>query len=107
MENLVSGSRAAAGHGGVALLSVREAGQSLGVSESTVWRMIRRGELSSVRRGGRRLIPADKLEARARVRDEEELVPFTGDHPIFRLVGAGRSGGQRPGARDKHAILDA
>ncbi|MCB1035785.1 MAG: helix-turn-helix domain-containing protein [Acidobacteria bacterium] len=88
------------------LLSVREVGDSLGVSESTVWRMIRRGELASVRRGGRRLIPADKLVARTHERQEADLPAFTPDHPIFRLVGAGRSGGQAPGARDKHAILD-
>jgi len=25
---------------------------------------------------------------------------------MFRLAGAGRSGGRPPGARDKHAILD-
>ena len=90
-----------------ALLTVREAGESLGISESTVWRMIRRGELPSIRRGGKRLIPAEQLEARARVRQDEELTPLTEDHPIFRLVGAGRSGGQGPGARDKHAILDS
>lgn len=107
MEELISSGRSTAADGGAALLSIREAGESLGVSESTVWRMIRRGELASVRQGGRRLIPADKLEARARVRQEEDVAPFTGDHPIFRLVGAGRSGGQGPGARDKHAILDS
>ena len=34
------------------------------------------------------------------------IPPLTEDHPIFRLVGAGRGGGNAPGARDKHAILD-
>ncbi len=91
---------------GSALLSVVEAGEALGVSVSTVWRMIRRGDLASVHKGGRRLIPADKLAVSGRARQERDLAPFTKDHPIFRLVGAGRSGGQRPGARDKHAILD-
>ena len=91
---------------GSSLLSVSEAGESLGVSVSTVWRMIRRGDISSVRLGGRRLVPADALEARVRERQDEELAPFSEDHPIFRLVGAGRSGGQGPGARDKYAILD-
>jgi excisionase family DNA binding protein len=36
------------------LVSVVEAGRALGVSLSTVWRLIRRGALPSVRRGGRR-----------------------------------------------------
>jgi hypothetical protein len=36
-----------------------------------------------------------------------DIPPFTANHPIFRLMGAGRGGGQSPGARDKHAILDA
>jgi excisionase family DNA binding protein len=88
------------------LLTVDEAKDRLGVSTSTVWRLIRRGSLRSVRRGGRRLIPRDGLEAlSARTRDAE-TPPFTEDHPIFRLVGAGRSGGSGPGARDKHAALD-
>jgi len=48
-------------------VDVREAGKVLGVSESTIWRMIRRGALPSIRRSG---------------------------------------GGSKPGARDKHSILD-
>jgi len=31
---------------------------------------------------------------------------IAGSLPIFRLVGAGRGGGNAPGARDKHGILD-
>jgi excisionase family DNA binding protein len=88
------------------LVSVEEAGRALGVSRSTVWRMIKRGELVSVRRGGRRLVRAAGLRSRARRAVADEIPPFTLDHPMWRLVGAGRSGGQRPGARDKHAILD-
>ena len=88
------------------LLTVDEAGRVLGVSRATVWRLIRRGELSSVRRGGRRLIPGTALRKRTR-RDPARAVPaFSEDHPMFRLVGAGRGGGQTPGAREKHAILD-
>jgi hypothetical protein len=41
-----------------------------------------------------------------RAKTMSHIQPFTENHPIFRLVGAGRSGGQSPGARDKHAILD-
>lgn len=106
MESISIPDRSAEPQPPSSMLSVREAGESLGVSVSTVWRMIRRGELASVRQGGRRLIPADTLEAQVRERQAEDLAPFTAAHPIFRLVGAGRSGGQGPGAREKHAILD-
>ena len=88
------------------LVDVDEAGRFLGVSKSTVWRLIRRGALPSVRRGGRRLISRRSLAARGIERQRDALPPFTPDHPIFRLVGAGRGGGQRPGAREKHALLD-
>jgi excisionase family DNA binding protein len=88
------------------LLSVAEAGRALGVSESTVWRMIRRGTLASLRRGGRRLVPKESLVRRTAAQASEAVPPFGEDHPIFRLVGAGRGGGHDPGARDKHAILD-
>lgn len=86
------------------MVSVEEAGRSLGVSRSTVWRLIQGGELPSVRRHGRRLVPARAIEARTR-RRASSIPPFTHDHPIFRLAGAGRGGGKTPGARDKHAIL--
>jgi excisionase family DNA binding protein len=88
------------------LLTVDMAGRALGVSRSTVWRLIHRGSLASVRRGGRRLIRADGLRKAAHRRTRTQVPPFSDAHPIFRLVGAGRSGGRSPGARDKHAILD-
>lgn len=88
------------------LVTVPEAGEALGVSESTVWRLIRRGALPSVRREGRRMIPRDALVKGTAGRARAALPLMTPDHPIFRLVGAGRSGGLKPGARDKHAILD-
>lgn len=88
------------------LLDVPEAGRTLGVSASTVWRLLRRGALPSVRRGGRRLIPREALVRRAESRETERIPPLSADHPLFRLMGAGRGGGRRPGARDKHAILD-
>ena len=89
----------------VTLVTVDEAGRALGVSRSTVWRLIQRGELPSVRRGGRRLVRATAIRTRAR-RDGSALPAFSPEHPIFRLIGAGRGGGKTPGARDKHAILD-
>jgi excisionase family DNA binding protein len=90
------------------LITVEEAGRALGVSRSTVWRLIQRGELPSIRRGVRRLVPADAARKRpGRAAGSPAAVPpLTKDHPIFRLVGAGRGGGHRPGARDKHALLD-
>ncbi len=85
---------------------MEEAGRALGVSRSTVWRLIQRGELPSVRRRGRRLVQATAVRARTRRRRTVGISAFSHDHPIFRLVGAGRGGGRTPGARDKHAILD-
>ena len=88
------------------MISVEEAGRALGVSRSTVWRMIRRGDLPSTRRSGRRLIPATAIQRRKRRSAAGDIPAFSDNHPIFRLVGAGRGGGKAPGARDKHAILD-
>ena len=88
------------------MITVEEAGRTLGVSRSTVWRLIQRGDLPSVRRGGRRLVPASAIHTHTRRRRTEGIPPFSLDHPMFRLVGAGRGGGRTPGARDKHAILD-
>jgi hypothetical protein len=52
-------------------------------------------------------VPADAARTRPRrVVSKAAVPPLTEDHPIFRLVGAGRGGGHAPGARDKHAILD-
>lgn len=87
------------------MLTVSEAGRALGVSLSTVWRMIRRGTLPSIRKGGRRLVPAGALRSRFPALQEQKVPPLGKDHPIFRLMGAGRSGGKAPGAREKHAIL--
>jgi excisionase family DNA binding protein len=89
-----------------AMVTVEEAGRALGVSRSTVWRLIQRGDLPSVRRGGRRLLPATAVQTRTRRHRAARIAPFSHDHPMFRLIGAGRGGGRTPGARDKHAILD-
>jgi len=88
------------------MITVDEVGRALGVSRATVWRMIQRGDLPSTRRGGRRLVPSSALQMGARRRRSGQIPPFSHNHPIFRLVGAGRGGGQLPGARDKHALLD-
>ena len=91
---------------GVEMVTVDEAGRALGVSRSTVWRLIKRGDLPSVRRGGRRLVPTAALRTQSRRNQTTQIPPFRLDHPMFRLVGAGRGGGTTPGARNKHAILD-
>lgn len=87
-------------------LSVEDAGAVLGVSSATVWRMIRRGELPTVRRNGRRLVLSQGLVKRRRQSAGRDIPPLTRSHPIFKMIGAGRSGGRPPGASDKHAILD-
>jgi excisionase family DNA binding protein len=87
------------------LMTIEQATQALGISRSTLWRRLRSGNIQSVRRGGRRLVQLPAGRKGPRVNVTGEIPPFTEDHPIFRLVGAGRGGG-RPGARDKHAILD-
>lgn len=89
------------------LLTIKEAIQALGVSRSTLWRRLRRGDLGSITRGGRRFVRVTKSRKGAGGKAMGAIPPFTESHPIFRLVGAGRSGGQAPGARNKHAILDA
>lgn len=89
------------------MVTVDEAGRALGVSRSTVWRLIQRGDLPSVRRAGRRLVPAAAIRKGTRRHHKAgQVPPFSHDHPMFRLAGAGRGGGRTPGARDKHAILD-
>ena len=89
------------------LLTINEAIQALGVSRSTLWRRLQSGDLPSVRLGGRRLVRLTMTRKAARGKVTGNVPPFTESHPIFRLVGAGRGGGQSPGARDKHAILGA
>ena len=89
------------------LLTVNEAIRALGVSRSTLWRRLQSGDIPSVRRGGRRLVRLTMTRKATRGKITDDIPAFTAKHPIFRLIGAGRSGGRIPGARDKHAILDA
>jgi len=88
------------------LLTIEEASLALGISRSTLWRRLQRGDLRSLKRGGRRLVRLTMNRKSARGTAKADIPLFTESHPIFRLVGAGRSGGQLPGARDKHAILE-
>ena len=92
---------------GEKLLTIEEAIRALGISRSTLWRRLRSRELPSVRRNGRRLVRLTMTRQTTRAKVTGDIPPLTEKHPIFRLIGAGRGGGQSPGARDKHAILDA
>ncbi len=89
------------------LLTISEAMQALGVSRATLWRRLRSGELPSVTRRGRRLVRLTMTRKAAQRKVIRDIPPLTENHPIFRLMGGGRGGGQWPGAREKHAILDA
>ena len=81
--------------------------EELGVSRSTVWRMIRRGELSTVRVGRRRLVPKQSLRTRrVKTSRSDKPKPFTMDSPLWRLFGAGRSGGGKPSSSDKYAMYE-
>jgi excisionase family DNA binding protein len=52
-------------------LTVDEAAAALGLSRPTIWRMIQRGELQSVKVGGRRLIPVATLRVLLGLPDAE------------------------------------
>ena len=85
-----------------ALLTPAQAAKRLGVSLSTVWRLLRRSQLPSIKRRGRRLIPSRAVEAQ-----ELPSVPVVDDkHPIWALVGAARSGGAGPGSSNKRFYLN-
>jgi len=88
------------------LVDIGTACSELGISRSTVFRLIRLGAIPSIRKGGRRLIRKQALLVGRTRLATHGVPPLTPDHPIFRLVGAGRGGGKTPGARNKHAILD-
>lgn len=85
------------------MLSVEDARAALGVPRATVWRMIQRKELASVRQRGRRLIPEASLRSALR---PPRLIPMSPHDPMARFIGIAHSGGKGPGASDKHAILE-
>src|SRR2546427_7232652 len=91
-------------------LTPAEVARRLRVSESTIWRFLRRDQLPSVKVGGRRRIPAGAI-ARARrsvqpvqVRD---IAPLTLDSALFALAGRFSSDGKGRGSTDKHKYLGA
>lgn len=86
-------------------LDVPAAAAALEVSESTVWRLLRAGELESVVRRGRRLVLRSAVERRSRAARTAGPRALTPDHPLWRLVGSARSGGRAPGSSDKYGAL--
>src|SRR5437764_10395375 len=71
-------------------LTPAEAARKLGVSESTVWRFLRREQLPSVKLGGRRRIPASavgQLVRPLRPVKAEDIPPLTLESPLFALAG--------------------
>src|SRR5437762_14131624 len=91
-------------------LTPTEAARRLRVSESTIWRFLRREELPGVKLGGRRRIPAGAIGRAARsVRPvrARDIPPLTLDNALFALAGSFRSDGKGPGSADKHLYLGA
>jgi len=90
-------------------LTPAEAARKLGVSESTVWRFLRREQLPSVKLGGRRRIPASagQLVRPLRPVKTEDIPPLTLESSLFALAGRFRSRAAGPGASDKHRHLGA
>lgn len=86
-------------------MAVTEAAAELRVSESTVWRLLRAGELASVVESGRRRVFRSAVERRVQRRLEGALKPLSPTHPLWRFIGAGRSGGSGPGSEDKYGAL--
>src|SRR5439155_19412066 len=91
-------------------LTPAEAARRLRVSESTIWRFLRREQLPSVKIGGRRRIPAGAIGRAARpVRPvrARDIPPLALDNALFALAGSFRSDGKAPGSADKHRYLGA
>jgi excisionase family DNA binding protein len=91
-------------------LTPAEAARRLRVSESTIWRFLRREQLTSVKVDGRRRIPAGAIGRVARsVRSlgARDVAPLTLDNVLFALAGSFRSDGMGPGSADKHRYVGA
>ena len=89
-------------------LTPAEAARRLDVSESTVWRFLRREQLASVKVGGRRRIPASavgRVVRPLRPARADEIPPLTFESALFSLAGCFRSMAAGPGASDKHRYL--
>ncbi|MBI2895672.1 MAG: helix-turn-helix domain-containing protein [Deltaproteobacteria bacterium] len=85
-------------------LTLKDAADRLGVSRTTLFRMLRRGELGTIRRGRFRLVSERSIRDRL-ARPEARFPAYTEDHPFRNLVGKFRSEGEGPGSSDKYKVL--
>lgn len=90
-------------------MTVGQAARKLRVSESTIWRLLRRGSLTSARVRGRRRIAATSVLALsrglARFPSDNDVPTLTLEDALFTLAGRFRSNGRGPGSSDKRAVL--
>ena len=90
------------------MLTVQQAAERLEVSPATVWRMLRRGALPSVKTRGRRLIPTSAVKSQRKASDDcklEDIPPLTFDDPLWELIGAYKGPLNGPGSEDKYGAL--
>ena len=85
-------------------MTVSETAEALKTSLSTVWRLLRAGELGSTQSGGRRWVDRRDVERRVRLGAPRPL-PLSRTHPFVRMVGAYKSGGVGPGSENKYGVL--
>jgi len=91
-------------------LTIQQVARRLAVSESTVWRLLRRAPLASAKVRGRRVVAATSVHALARDATKPataQFPPLSLDDALFRLAGKFRSNGRGPGSSDKHRYLGA
>jgi excisionase family DNA binding protein len=79
------------------------AARRLGVSRSTLYRLLARGQLVTGRRGRTRVVAQRSI--RALLLAHPQVKRFGRDHPIFRLIGKFPSRGKGPGSSDKYGAL--
>lgn len=87
-------------------LTLEEAARRLDVSRSTIFRMLRRGLLTTVCSGRRRLVSERSVAARAEL-PVLRFAPYSLDHPFRKLIGRFQGDGRGPGSEDKAYYLYA
>jgi excisionase family DNA binding protein len=87
-----------------ASLTVSETAEVFNTSLSSVWRLLRAGELRSKQTGGRRWVDRRDVKRRARLRAPHPE-PLSKNHPFVRMVAAFKSGGVGAGSENKRAVL--
>lgn len=66
----------------ILVLRVPEAAIALRLSEPTVWRLVRSGEIPSLKIGGSRLIPVDEVQQWIARQTEEQMAAQFGERRI-------------------------